>query len=71
MRNANGATRWLVIACVIGGVIAGTPAAASAATESLVTVGSPPSPFPQNKQNEPGLAIDPIESERRRGRRKR
>ena len=59
MRNANGATRWLVIACVIGGVIAGTPAVASAATESLVTVGSPPSPFPQNKQNEPTVAIDP------------
>ena len=61
MRNANGATRWLVIACVIGGVIAGTPAVASAATESLVTVGSPPTPFPQNKQNEPGLAIDPVD----------
>ncbi len=32
--------------------------AGAQASESLVT-GSDPSPFPQNKQNEPGLAIDP------------
>jgi len=30
-----------------------------AASESLVTNGSPASPFPQNKQNEPYVAIDP------------
>src|SRR5205823_5561385 len=35
------------------------PTAAQAATESLVTNGSPPTPFPQNKQNEPSVAIDP------------
>ena len=33
-------------------------ASAHAASESPVT-GNPPTPFPQNKQNEPGLAIDP------------
>src|SRR3954447_12312038 len=33
-------------------------AAAAAATESRVTVGSPLTPFPQNKQNEPAVAID-------------
>src|SRR3954447_16276349 len=35
------------------------PAAALAATAALVNTGSPPSPFPQNKQNEPTVAIDP------------
>jgi hypothetical protein len=34
-----------------------------AASESLVTNGSPPNPFPQNKQNEPSVAIDPSNPE--------
>jgi hypothetical protein len=33
-------------------------ASAAAATEARVTVGSPLTPFPQNKQNEPAVAID-------------
>jgi hypothetical protein len=35
------------------------PAVAQAAVEALVNTGSPSSPFPQNKQNEPTVAIDP------------
>jgi hypothetical protein len=29
------------------------------AAESVVSAGSPPTPFPQNKQNEPSIAVDP------------
>jgi hypothetical protein len=48
----------IVLAAVL--VVAfGVPAVAQGATESLVTVGSPSGPFPQNKQNEPYVAIDP------------
>ena len=36
------------------------PAAAQAASESLVNVDSPSTDFPQNKQNEPSVAIDPM-----------
>jgi hypothetical protein len=40
--------------CLVG---AGT---ALAAGDSLVTSGSPMTPFPQNKQNEPAVTIDPL-----------
>jgi BNR repeat protein len=48
---------WLAVSMVVL-VAAFIPAAAEAA-EALVNTGSPPSPFPQNKQNEPTVAIDP------------
>ena len=35
-----------------------TLAGAAPGTDSMVTVGSNPSPFAQNKQNEPAMAID-------------
>ena len=46
-------------AAVFAGMLA-LPAVAGA--DSLVTSGSPSSPFPQNKQNEPTVAIDPLNS---------
>jgi hypothetical protein len=35
-------------------------AIAAIGSDTRVSIGSPPSPFPQNKQNEPGVAINPI-----------
>jgi hypothetical protein len=46
----------LVVALVLG--VAAIAGATSGGTEALVTVGSPATPFSQNKQNEPALAID-------------
>src|SRR5215468_12758709 len=56
--------RYRVTAALFGAVTAiivpHTATFASPKTDSQVTTGSPPSPFPQNKQNEPALAIDPL-----------
>ena len=46
----------LALAVVLS-LLPATPVAAQG--DTLVTVGSPTTPFPQNKQNEPGLAVDP------------
>ena len=51
---------WLVGAVAAGLLLIGS-ASALAAGDSLVTIGSPSSPFPQNKQNEPAVTLDPID----------
>jgi hypothetical protein len=51
---------WLASVVAVGCVLVGA-ASAVAAGDSLVTSGSPASPFPQNKQNEPAVTVDPID----------
>ncbi len=48
--------RFALIGMVVGAAALAVPSFAGA--ETLVTNGSPPSPFSQNKQNEPGVAVD-------------
>lgn len=52
--------RWSVVAAGAAALfVFALPTSAQAQSEALVNVGSPPTPFPQNKQNEPSVAIDP------------
>jgi hypothetical protein len=48
---------WLALS--LGVLLIGAMPAAAMAAEALVNTGSPATPFPQNKQNEPTVAIDP------------
>src|SRR3954467_315129 len=49
---------WAVGAGVVAAVVVAIPAALAFNPDTPVTVGSPTTPFSQNKQNEPAIAVD-------------
>ena len=54
------AHRRVLTACIVSAAtaLAGAAVAVAAPTDVIVNVASPPTPFSQNKQNEPAVAID-------------
>jgi hypothetical protein len=58
MRSSLPRLRWLWVVGALAALVVTIPAAAGAANEARVTIGSPMTPFPRNKQNEPAVAID-------------
>lgn len=53
--------RWWIVGISVLAAAVAAPALAQGATEAKVTVGSPSTPFPRNKQNEPTVTVDPLD----------
>ena len=58
MRRFIAATALAVSALAL---VVGVAAAMPSGADTLITVGSPTTPFPQNKQNEPAVAVNPAD----------
>ena len=54
------AHRRVLTACIVSvaTALAGAAVAVASPPDEIVSVASPPTPFSQNKQNEPAVAID-------------